>query len=45
LETIQRELDQSDAHEQAEACQAFKNLTTNAQNQIKTALGDKSPCR
>lgn len=45
VETVKRELDTADSHEQAEACQAFKNLTTNAQNQIKAALGDKSPCR
>jgi cell pole-organizing protein PopZ len=45
LETILAEIRQAEAHEQAEACQAFKNLGTNAQNQIKAALGDKSPCR
>jgi len=45
VETVQREIDIADAHEQAEVCAAYKLLTTNAQNQIKAALGDKSPCR
>jgi hypothetical protein len=41
----QPEVDQVDAHEQAEACQAYKGLSTANQNAIKAALGDKSPCR
>lgn len=45
VETVQREINIAESHEQAEACQAFKGLSTNAQNQIKAALGDKSPCR
>jgi hypothetical protein len=45
VETVQRELSTAEAHEQAEACQAYKGLSTANQNAIKAALGDKSPCR
>jgi hypothetical protein len=45
LETIQQQIRQAEAHEQAEACAAYQGLSTANQNAIKTALGGKSPCR
>src|SRR5688500_4512870 len=45
VDTITREFQTAEAHEQAEACAAYAALSAANQTTIKTALGGKSPCR